>query len=310
MVYYNLRVTQQPFLMPYVLHTARYMAAPLFFWQQPPPTPDYPNEQMRQFHTGTEYGEYADQLGRQSLIGGAVHRAAFIAWAYLRPVLLLIPFLASLLMFRQRSRGPMVRASLWICVGVLLVHVTICPWMRIAYMAPLLGLLFVLVGLGMRQLHSWRWDGQPVGRALVRALVLTQTALAAPFLISYARNNARLAISGRRQVVAQLEQKGGRHLVLVRYGAGHSPHEEWVYNAADVDGAPVIFARDLGEHADRALLDYYPGRSAWRLEIGNRDAKLTALPHRSLDATADVPVGPITPEDYTVASPVIIRAYP
>ena len=40
LMYYNWRVTGDPLLLPYVLHSSRYMAAPLFHWQSIPPTPN------------------------------------------------------------------------------------------------------------------------------------------------------------------------------------------------------------------------------------------------------------------------------
>jgi hypothetical protein len=60
---------------------------------------------------------------------------------------------------------------------------------------------------------------------------------------------------------------GGRHLVIVRYGENHSPHYEWVYNEADIDRAPIVWARDMGEARNREILDYYPERAAWRLTV-------------------------------------------
>jgi hypothetical protein len=51
--------------------------------------------------------------------------------------------------------------------------------------------------------------------------------------------------------------------VIVRYPAPDwHVAEEWVYNGADIDGERVVFAHDLGTEQDRALLDYYPDRTA------------------------------------------------
>lgn len=58
----------------------------------------------------------------------------------------------------------------------------------------------------------------------------------------------------------------GKLLVFVRYWPMHMFQQEWVYNAADIDGARVVWARDLGEPGNQKLRDYYPHRSVWLLE--------------------------------------------
>jgi hypothetical protein len=52
----------------------------------------------------------------------------------------------------------------------------------------------------------------------------------------------------------------------VHYTGSHSPHEEWIYNLADIDAAPVIWAQDMGDAENRRLIRYYPGRAFWRFE--------------------------------------------
>ena len=45
--------------------------------------------------------------------------------------------------------------------------------------------------------------------------------------------------------------------MLVRYAPDHNVLEEWVYNHADIDGSAIVWARDMGDAANRELLDYY-----------------------------------------------------
>ena len=61
------------------------------------------------------------------------------------------------------------------------------------------------------------------------------------------------------------EMRPGRHVIFVRY-TGPSPHLEWVYNPADIDAAPVIWAHDLGKAENERLRQYYAGRSFWLFE--------------------------------------------
>jgi len=79
----------------------------------------------------------------------------------------------------------------------------------------------------------------------------------------------------RIYVNRQLAQIPGKLLVFVRYYPQHVFQDEWVYNAADIDGARVVWARDLGEPEDEKLRSYYPGRAVWLLEPDFRPPRLT-----------------------------------
>jgi hypothetical protein len=273
LMYYNWRVTGDPLLVPYILHSHRYMAAPLFIWQSIPPLPHYPNEQMRRFHVEVEYAEYAKQIGLKNYLIAALDRIGEIVWAYVRPLTLFIPLIVSLTFYRRRY----ILSSALICLGVLLTHVLLCPWMRVQYMAPLLGCFFILIALGLRRINAWRIQSKPIGRTLVRAIIFTQLILAAFVMITNAITNRQKPITERDKVIQTLTQRGGQHLVLVRYGPDHSPMTEWVYNAADIDRSPIIFARDLGPNADRPLLEYYASRQISVATVNNRSVDLESL---------------------------------
>jgi len=73
----------------------------------------------------------------------------------------------------------------------------------------------------------------------------------------------------------QLAQIPGKNLVFVRYWPQHIFQEGWVYNEADIGGARVIWARDLGPEENEKLLGYYPDRTAWLLQPDFRPPKLT-----------------------------------
>lgn len=87
-----------------------------------------------------------------------------------------------------------------------------------------------------------------------------------------------LAVEGLRQL------RGGKHLMIVRYELRHDPGDEWVYNGADLDGPPVVWARELDPASNRKLLDYFADRKAWLVEPDHRRARVTA--YNLQDATA------------------------
>ena len=65
---------------------------------------------------------------------------------------------------------------------------------------------------------------------------------------------------------AVLGQTGDKHLMMVRYARGHALGEEWIYNAADIDAAPVVWAAEMDAAANAHLLDYFRGRWIWLVE--------------------------------------------
>ena len=225
---------------------------------------------MQRFHVEVEYAEYAKQIGLKNYLLTALDRLGEIIWAYARPLVLFIPLIVSLSMCRRRF----VLSSALICIAVLLTHVLVCPWMRVQYMAPLLGCFFVLIAFGLRRINAWRIDNKPIGRIFVRAIIFTQIIVGVYAMIMSAINNAHSPINEREKIIQTLSQRGGQHLVLVRYGPDHSPTNEWVYNSADIDRSPIIFARDLGDEANRPLLKYYASREISVVTVNNRNVTL------------------------------------
>jgi hypothetical protein len=82
---------------------------------------------------------------------------------------------------------------------------------------------------------------------------------------------------GRIAVQKPLDVAPGQQLVFVRYAPGHGFHE-WIHNAADIDAARIVWARDLGAAEDAQLLSYYPNRRPWLLLPDARPPQLTPYP--------------------------------
>lgn len=101
----------------------------------------------------------------------------------------------------------------------------------------------------------------------------------------------------RRIVVnEQLAGIPGQVLVFVRYWPQHIFQDEWVYNAADIDRARVVWARDLGTEENRKLRQYYPNRSVWLLEPDARPPKLEPYQEVKAEPAVSVPTAPSEPE--------------
>ncbi|MGI8770545.1 MAG: hypothetical protein ACR2JE_03840, partial [Acidobacteriaceae bacterium] len=79
----------------------------------------------------------------------------------------------------------------------------------------------------------------------------------------------------RADIEAGLEQLPGRQLAIVRYSSGHNPQDEWVYNAPDIDGSKVIWAREMDAANDLELMHYYKDRHVWLVQPDQSPAKIS-----------------------------------
>jgi hypothetical protein len=78
----------------------------------------------------------------------------------------------------------------------------------------------------------------------------------------------------RAKIAAQLETTTGEHLVIVHYSPHHLVHQEWVYNAADIDHSKVVWARDIPGMDLKPLLNYFQNRTVWMVDADKIPAQL------------------------------------
>jgi hypothetical protein len=83
----------------------------------------------------------------------------------------------------------------------------------------------------------------------------------------------------RARLLDQLREDGGRHLMIVRYGPLHSPLNEWVYNEANIDGAKIVWAREMDTEQNRKLLEFFKDRAAWLVEVDHEESPPKVLPY-------------------------------
>jgi hypothetical protein len=276
MGYYFWRVTGDPLRMPYEVARETYATAPIFLWQSPRPEPIYRHPVMREFYKRYEQDFYAAEIGSlwELIITKLAFITAFVAF-YFGPALLLV-----LVMFPQAFRDRRVR-FLVIAGAVVIAGLAVEVFFLPHYAAPLTGLVLGLVVQAFRHLRLWRWRGQPAGALLVWLAPLVSAValalrLASPGLgwplaettLWWARLTPSPGGLERTRLLAHLQQLDGEHLVIVRYGPAHDPGRlpEWVYNMADIPGAKVIWARDMGEDENARLMNHYRHRRVWLVE--------------------------------------------
>jgi hypothetical protein len=265
MGFYNWRVTGNALRTPYQVYEETYAPMPLFLWQPPRPMPEHRHALIRDFYAFTDY-LFREQRSLRGLAWMGWHKVKtywtfYQGGRYLRLVLT-IPLLVLPWLLRDRWS----RVAIRIC-GILAVGLLIEPWMQPHYAAPVTGLVVMLVVQALRHLRLWRWRGQPVGGWLVASISVVAVA---SFIMAFGQQmRAKFPAwqFERARIVNELKVDGRRHLVIVRYGPKHQPNNEWVYNAADIDGARVVWAREMDPPQTHRLLEYFKDRQAWLAEI-------------------------------------------
>jgi hypothetical protein len=272
MTYYFWRVTGHPLVMPYEVNRQTYAVAPYFVWQKPRPEPVYHHAEMRNFYVDWELRGF--QSGKTVL--GFLHRQANkvgMLWAFYVGPVFTLPFLAFPWLFRDhRMRLPLIIA------GAVAVGTLIETWTLVHYLAPALGLFFLLLVQCLRHLRLVRWRGVVAGQALARAVpvicvamvVLRVGAVAAGAQIEPGREGN----IQRNAIERELREMPGKQLVIVHYGPTHVPHIDWVNNRADIDASKIVWARDMGVGKNAELLLYFKDRRAWRINADDPTATL------------------------------------
>jgi hypothetical protein len=275
MGYYNYRVTGSAFRLPYIVHEATYGMTPLFVCQDARPEPNYRHPVMRDFHRF--YLHDSQRTASQPIKQLITSRLLTITGANFHYPLL--PMVLAILPCALKD--PMTRIAAWAWAGF---ATALIPesWMHAHYAAPAFSLAAVLELRAIRHLRAWHRCNRPSRRLLLPGcLVLCVVSLVSVrVLFSYldGLSHWRLQISQRSETLARLGHKDSDHLVIVRYGPGHPPDAEWVYNESDIDHSRVVWAREMEPAQNQRLLHYFKNRKAWLLEPDGPVPRLSPYP--------------------------------
>lgn len=249
MLIYNYQVTGNPLKMPYQVWKQQYSGPSLLTTLLPA------------------------GIGANENIGAKL----LIQWEFFVRVLLTVPLLFALPTITRDRRIFLAAITCYLTLMALLMQNTRG---NPHYLAPIVAPFTLILVCGFRALCKARLDNLRWGRALTTALLLV-------YAVSFVYSTAAWASQPlkhrwvwtlqRQDLEEELQSSGEEHLVIVRYTPAHSWFHEWVYNHADIDAAPVVWAHDLGDQRNEKLLEYFAQRQCWLIEVGHDPGPLQRI---------------------------------
>ncbi len=259
MAYYCWRVTGNPVTLPYQVYFRTYLSRAMFIWQKNRPTPLYNHPMMKD---GFAFLDRANATWRLKLLVKYTEPLSVFFPLRSKPVLALSP-LALFLLLRKRTR------PLFVLAASVFVALALEYWGHPHYVSPGTAATYGVAVALIQRFSVWPGKAKTLGPVFAQILVLS-------FLASIPFGIASLLWSEpvfnrsfpkeRLRIENELENKSGLDLVIVRYGSDHDPNQEWVYNAADIDASPVVWARDSERKMREQLIAYFHDRRVWILE--------------------------------------------
>jgi hypothetical protein len=284
LAFHNRAVTGSWTTLPYMLSRYQY-GVPTTFTFQPNPVPHAHLTAAQQLYYEEQSAAHDATPG---FFGRLASRLPFARFFLLPPLFLALPFF--LLLVRQFRFA-------WVALTLLLFALgsNFYPYFFPHYVAAAACLVVLAAVAGLERMSRFnslaaRWIVILCGahflfwygvHALGDERILSALSpYGAWDVIPHGDPEHRIAID------TQLAGAPGKQLVFVRYWARHGPHE-WIHNAADIDGARVMMALDLGPEENQKLERYYPGRAAWLLEPDALPPRLT--PYHAREETPPAP---------------------
>jgi hypothetical protein len=277
-----------PFTLPYTVGRAQYATAPYFIWQSRRPEPSYNHPVMRAYFYETEQ-DVADH-GKGPVGYLLVKMLTMLATIQFFAGVALLP---PLIMVPQVFRDRRIR---FLTIGVLLLAagMSIQVFLLAHYLAPFTAAFYAIGLQCMRHLRVWAPGCKPFGLTMVRLLVTICVFMSA---VRVYAGPLHLALpewpagswnriwygpdhfgTERVRVQQLLGSQPGKQLAIVRYSAQHNPYDEWVYNSADIEGSPIIWAREMDEAHNSELGRYYKDRTVWLVQPDQRPALVSKYP--------------------------------
>jgi hypothetical protein len=259
MSYYNWRVFGCPWTLPYQINRATYAVSPVFIWQSPTPQPAYRHKVMRDFYVEWELPVFERARTVQGFFSGMATKLGMVLYFFFGAILTIPLFMLPAVLCDRRMRFLLWTGGFY-AVG-LLANAFSVPH----YFAPATALFYAVLLQAMRHLRQWRHGTQQPGLFLVRCIPVLCVMLSVIHIAWIPLTSTAGPV--RAKIQQQLETIPGRQLAIVRYTPEHKPLSmEWVYNAANIDAAKVVWAREMTPALDQQLIEYFKDRQVWLVE--------------------------------------------
>lgn len=284
LAYYNWRVTGNAAVPPYLQYRAIYGTPQPFWWQGPITIPHFTYPELRDNYLNQRHlYEMRNSIGEMLMAERERLRNfwRFFIGPFLTPALLF-----GALLFRDRK----IRPWLFISLAFIADKATYHAWFP-AQNGPATILILLIVVQCWRHLRAWQrrhqW-GIAMSRTLMAGLCLTVVIgglgrAAEPMLGPSFRHIVPIWESLyppqrlRDEVSAKLEKIPGKHLVFVKYGAGHCFCEEWVFNLADPKEQRIVYIRPDKPSTDVGIARAFNDFDVWLMEPDLHPYRLSRL---------------------------------
>jgi hypothetical protein len=250
---------------------------PYFLFFSKRAVPEYHHAVMRDYYAGWEVREFDEARTLVGFVRRTGNKIVQLWRFYLGPAFLL-PLIAFPRILPDRRMRLALIAGFVFCLGWL-----VETWTFPHYVAPATGLVYLVLVQCMRHLRLWRRDGPPAGQFLVRSVPVVCVGmifLRLAGIVAHAPLEPHWPLGNidRVHMIERLSAIPGSHLVIVRYGPAHNVDRDWIYNAPDIDGSRIVWARDMGKEQNLELLQYFRNRHAWLMSGDESPPQLEPYP--------------------------------
>jgi hypothetical protein len=272
----NQRVTGHWTMLPYTLSQYQYgVPAALTFQDDPTPHLPLTPQQQREYELQKSF-RGGDHETLQAYLLRLEYRVRFYRFFFLVPLLIALPFF---LLAPREFRFAWVAATLVLFA----LGINFFPAFQFHYLAAVT-CLFVLVSVvALQQLARFSPEASRILFFLCVAHFVFWYTLHifddrgfSQALRPYETWDGLNHRNPERRIFVnrELAKMPGKLLVFVHYSPQHIFQDEWVYNNADIDGARIVWARDLGAEENEKLRRYYPDRVVLLLDPDARTPQL------------------------------------